>query len=124
MEAESALDELEALAGADRLVGGSAESLSAQLSEQSSRVETLEYERMQVEQKVTKLNVLLKEIPAETRPKIARLPDPRPPGKGKEPLVFLARYGRVGPVDGKSLVRMRYAGVDKARGPRRRLGEL
>ncbi|MAI24667.1 MAG: hypothetical protein CMN75_01425 [Spirochaeta sp.] len=122
MEAESALDELEALAGADRLEGGSAESLSARLREQSTRVETLEYERMQVEQKVTKLNVLLKEIPAETRPKIARLPDPRPPPKGKEPLVFLARYGRVVPVDGKSLVRTLYAGVDNALGPRRGRG--
>ena len=121
-EAESALEDLEALAGADRLEGGSLEALSAQLSDRMTRVETLEDERTQAEQKVTKLNVLLKEIPAETRPKIARLPDPRPPAKGKEPLVFLARYGRVVPVDGKSLVRTLYTGVENALGPRRGRG--
>ncbi|MEE3328129.1 MAG: hypothetical protein VX252_12405, partial [Myxococcota bacterium] len=75
-EAKSALDDLQALEGADRLEGESLASLSARLSEQQGKLQVLEDERQQVEQQVTKLNALLKEIPAETRPKIARLPDP------------------------------------------------
>ena len=119
MEAQDALEELEALAGADRLQGGTLEDLSARAQDQADRVEILQKEQEEAKQRVTKLNGLLKEIPAETRPKIARLPDPRPPPKGKDALIFLARYGRVVPVDAKSLTKTLHVGVENALGPRR-----
>jgi len=121
-EAEATLAELEGLAGADMLEESSFESLAAQTNEQDGQLRALEQDRKRASAQVSKLNGLLKEVKAETRPKIARLPDPRPPPKNKQPLVFLARYGRVVPVDSGQLVKQLNAGVASALGPRRGRG--
>ena len=121
-DAEEAIAELEGLAGADLLREGDFDSLAEKVSEQDGQLRALEQERKRASSRVSKLDGLLKEVPAETRPKIARLPDPRPPPKGKQALVFLARYGRVVLVDGGQLVKQLYAGVDSALGPRRGRG--
>lgn len=121
-EAQATLTELEGLAGADLLQESSSDSLAAQVSQQDSQLRELEQERAQASGRISKLDGLLKEVPAETRPKIARLPDPRPPPKGKQALVFLARYGRVISVDGGRLVQQLNASIDSALGPRRGRG--
>lgn len=101
--AEPLLERLEGLAGRERLRGESPEALAADVAEQARTVRTLEEALAADRRQATQLEALLEGLPTETRPKIARLPDPRPPPRDKRPLVFLCRYGRVIPVDGKAL---------------------
>ena len=101
--AEPLLEKLEGLSGPDRLRGENPEALAARVAEQGLRVRELEQSLAADRRQAAQLDALLTGLPTETRPKIARLPDPRPPPRNKRPLVFLCRYGRVSPVDGLEL---------------------
>jgi hypothetical protein len=114
------LDVLEALPDRAELRGLAATSLLQRAARETEEVARLEQEMIRKRQRVSGLDELLVEVPAEVRPKIARLPDPRPPRVNTTPVTFLVRYGRVVPVDVESLTKRLYAGVQEALGEARR----
>jgi hypothetical protein len=119
-EAKPTLELLEALPGRDELRGLAASDLGELRAAEAANVARLEQELIRQRQKVKGLDALLAEVPTEVRPKIARLPDPRPPRANTEPVTFLVRYGRVAPADVDSLTKRLYAGVQEALGETRR----
>ena len=110
------LEKLEGLAGAENVRGQDPSSWAAFVAEQGRIARKLEESLSQEQTRISKLDDLLKGVATEQRPKIARLPDPRPPPKNKSALVFLARYGRITAVDGTALVKQLEDGIQLALG--------
>jgi hypothetical protein len=115
-EASPALDELEALPDRDELRGLSAADLAARVADESAELTRLEQELASRRQKASGLETLLAEVPAEQRPKIARLPDPRPPPAGATEMAFFVRYGRVQAIDVEKLKKLLSLGISQALG--------
>ena len=93
------LEKLEGLAGAENVRGQDPSSWAAFVAEQGRIARKLEESLSQEQTRISKLDDLLKGVATEQRPKIARLPDPRPPPKNKSALVFLVSDGRQEDVD-------------------------
>lgn len=120
-EAVPLLDELTALPERSELRGLGSRELQVRVD--ADRAE-LERSRERVERsrrRATQLALLLRDLPAEPRPKIARLPDPRPPPAGSRPLSFLCRHGRIVPVDVDQMRVQLRRGIAAALGERRPL---
>ncbi|MDG2335707.1 MAG: hypothetical protein P8Q97_15930 [Myxococcota bacterium] len=68
---------------------------------------------------LARLDVLWENRLLENRPKLVRLPDPRPPPRGAEEIVFFCRYGRVVSVNRRQMLEALNVGVEKALGDSR-----
>jgi hypothetical protein len=115
-EAEPLLDQLEALPGRDRLDGPGAEKLRSRLEREAKQIERLEETVVAGRSQLLRLDEVLSEVPTETRPKIARLPDPRPPPEGAREVGFFCRYGRVQFIDVENMKARLYQGIEDALG--------
>jgi hypothetical protein len=73
---------------------GSAE-LEAELEQQRALLEQQIDEAKKKRVEVARLDEFIDGLPAEDRPKIARLPDPRPPPRSSKQVTFFCRYGQV-----------------------------
>jgi len=96
---DSLLEELEALAGPDEFRGRDAQGLRTSVGRTQTAIARLEKKIKESEGRTARLDRLVKGLPPETRPKIARLPDPRPPPDGSRAIAFFCRYGRIVAVD-------------------------
>jgi len=118
-EAVPLLDELTAFPDRAELRGLGTQELQARVD--ADRVE-LDHGQEQLEpgrRRATQLDELLRRLPTETRPKIARLPDPRPPPADSQRLIFLCRHGRIVFVDRDEMDRQLTGGIMHALGENR-----
>jgi hypothetical protein len=93
--------------------------LESELEQQRSLLEQQVDEVEQKRAEVARLDEFIDGLPAEDRPKIARLPDPRPPPRGSQQVTFFCRYGRVMAVDVPQLLADLDAMIALALGPNR-----
>ena len=117
------LEELEGLAGAREFAFQDQESLDAKLAERRESVVLSRRAVAGQREELARLDLLWESSLLENRPKLARLPDPRPPPRGAEEIVFFCRYGRVAPVDRQQMLNALNVGVEKALGDFRVPGE-
>jgi len=120
-EANPALEILEALPGRDELAGLNAEALRRRIEQDTEEVEQLKASVADGRRRLLRLNEVLTDLPAERRPKIARLPDPRPPPPGYKEAAFFCRYGRVDDVDLEAMKQLLHIGIRDALGQDRRV---
>ncbi len=73
--------------------------------------------RAEAERRVAQLDDLISDVPTERRPKIARLPDPKPPPPGSREVAFLCREGRLIEVDPERMFAELRVMVQEAVGP-------
>ncbi len=118
-DAAPLLDELVGLPGRAELRGLGSQELRARV--ELGRIE-LEQTEQQIERgrkRAAELDELLRGLPTEPRPKIARLPDPRPPPTGSREIMFLCRYGRIAAVDPEGMLEVLRDGITRALGEAR-----
>lgn len=113
------VDELEALEGRFALSGEGAPVLAERLERERARVAALSAEVKAANARASGLDALLADVASETRPKIARLPNPRPPPVSAEQVVVFCRYGRVMLVDLPGMMTALNLGVRDALGDNR-----
>lgn len=122
-EAEILVEDLLELAGPEILEATRNEELQQRIRETTDSLARLEGELEDRRKRLARLDEILATAPPETRPKVARLPDPRPPPAQAEELVFFCRYGRVTGVDPEAMVARLHVGVEDALGEDRPLVE-
>jgi hypothetical protein len=115
-EAQPLLDELQALPGRDPLDGIGAEALRARIDREAAEIDRLASRVADGRSQLLRLDEVLTEVPTEIRPKIARLPDPRPPPSGAREVGFFCRYGRVQAIDVDAMKSRLYQGIEDALG--------
>jgi Na+-transporting methylmalonyl-CoA/oxaloacetate decarboxylase gamma subunit len=120
-EVQPLIDALSALAGPDRLLPMELAELRQKVEQKSDSVARRKEELHRQRARLAQLEALLAASPPEQRPKVARLPDPRPPPKGAGEVVFFCRYGRVLPVDPEELLARLHVGIEDALGETRPL---
>ncbi len=113
------VEQLEALEGRYPLSGDGAPKLAGMLERQRESAARLSAEIADAEARASGLDALLADVASETRPKIARLPNPRPPPASAEQVVVFVRYGRVMFVDLPGMNANLEAGVRDALGDNR-----
>ena len=118
-EAQPLLDALEALAGSNPMLAAELNELRQEIARKHDSVARRKERLAQQKKRLVQLEALLKNAPAAERPKVARLPDPRPPPKKTSELVFFCRYGRIVPIDTPALLARLYLGIEDALGKNR-----
>lgn len=93
------IENLEALEGRYELGGDGAPKLAGEIDRLQAAVTRLSAEVADAEARASGLEALLADVASETRPKIARLPNPRPPPASAEQVAIFCRYGRVSLLD-------------------------
>lgn len=116
------VEALEALEGRFPLPDGRQAELAETVRAQRAAVANLAVEVDDAERKLSRLEALITDVPAELRPKIARLPDPRPPPASAKERAFVCRYGRVAALDLEGLEAMLRRGIRGALGDDRSIG--
>jgi hypothetical protein len=94
-ELEPRLDALERLAGGDPAPERGAAELEEIAEGKSASLQRLFAAVEESRERVSQLDEILSGMANDSRPRVARLPDPRPPPKDLEEIVFFCRYGRV-----------------------------
>jgi hypothetical protein len=118
-DAAPLIEELDALPDRDALHGLGIEELRALIADEQAMFDESTETESRLRSRVARLDDMIKDLPAETRPKVARLPDPRPPPSGTEELTFLCRHQRILPVDAQQMLRVLEESVWRALGTRR-----
>jgi hypothetical protein len=121
-EAEAALESLEAMAGRDDIVALETREAVAALEREERDIEKLRAALTVQRDRLLELDALIQDLPDETRPKIARLPNPHPPPAGANEIAFVCRYGRIQPIDLEEMRRMLRVGIAGALGSDRGVG--
>lgn len=93
------VDTLEALAGRLDVTGDAAGELADRIRQKQDEIEKLTGELEATQTRLSGLESMIGSVPAETRPKIARLPNPRTPPSGAKQIAILCRYGRCALLD-------------------------
>lgn len=114
------LEELEGLAGRDDLAGAAEQEMAERIRQRRFELERLASEVAERRSRLAGLEALIASVPAETRPKIARLPDPRTPPRGARQVPVLCRYGRCSLLDYAGMNAMLSRGIEDALGVDRR----
>lgn len=115
-EAAPALERLEALPERSDVASLGRAALEARLRDEAVALERIEQGVASRQERLGRIELAVSDIPEEIRPKIARLPDPRPPPAGAREIVFFCRYGRIMPLDFKGLRAALKAGITAALG--------
>jgi Na+-transporting methylmalonyl-CoA/oxaloacetate decarboxylase gamma subunit len=118
-EATPLLEALRALPGSELGYEQGVEAVQEKVQRKTDAVENLRAELVEQDTRLARLDALLTHAPPEDRPKLARLPDPRPPAQGAEEIVVFCRYGHVAPVDRRQMLKRLHGGVEKALGENR-----
>ena len=118
-EAAPLFEALRALPGSELASAQGVEALQEEVQRKANAVENLRADLVVQSTRLARLDALLTHAPPEDRPKVARLPDPRPPPQGAEEVVFFCRYGHVAPVDRLQMLKRLNGGVEKALGESR-----
>ncbi|MDE0885117.1 MAG: hypothetical protein OSB70_06255 [Myxococcota bacterium] len=113
------LEKLESLPGTHESNSLDLETLETRLAGEREAVARSRQEvEWQLDQ-LARLDVVWESRLLENRPKRVRLPDPRPPARGTEEIVFFCRYGRVVSVNRREMLEALNVGVEKALGESR-----
>jgi hypothetical protein len=115
-EATPLLEILEALPGRDSLRGLGAEALHEHVQRDAEQVARLRDSIKESRRKMLRLDEILTDLPEERRPKIARLPDPRPAPPGYRQAAFFCRYGRVKAIELQKMTALLHDGIRLALG--------
>ncbi len=118
-EVRPLLEKLRALPGSEKNSGQELDALQDEVQRKGESVARLQEEVESQKTELDRLDAQLTNSPPENRPKVARLPDPRPPPRGAEEVVFFCRYGRVTAVDRHAMLTGLHLGVEKALGESR-----
>jgi len=122
-QAKPLLEALDALPGPQEIVLRDVETLKAKLARQARAAVDLEMLLENEKKRLVRLDSLLATSPPENRPRIVRLPDPRPPPRGAEEVVFFCRYGQVFFLDRREMLDKLHVGIELALGESRALKE-
>jgi Na+-transporting methylmalonyl-CoA/oxaloacetate decarboxylase gamma subunit len=122
-QAEPLLEILDALPGPEEMVLRNVEKLREALAQEARATVDLEIRLAKEEKRIVRLDSLLAASPAEKRPRVVRLPDPRPPPRGAEEVVFFCRYGQVFFLDRRQMLERLHLGIEHALGESRALTE-
>lgn len=115
-QATPLLEILEALPGRDALRGLGAEALRERALREAVEIARLRESIKASRRKMLHLDEILTDLPTEQRPKIARLPDPRPPPPDYTEAAFFCRYGRVKAIDLQKMKALLHDGIRVALG--------
>ncbi len=118
---EPRLERLEALAGRASPAELDAHAIEARIADAGSAIAEGERASSATQTKLLELQRVLDTLPTEERPKLARLPDPRPPPDDSVEVAFFVRYGQVAAIDIDRLALMLDKGRRDALGVNRRL---
>jgi len=118
-EVQPLLDELKALAGANPMLSAELSELQEEIARRNDSVARRKTHLAQQKKRLVQLEALLENAPPAERPKVARLPDPRPPPKKSSQLVFFCRYGRIVPIETPAFLAQLYLGIEDALGENR-----
>ena len=118
-QAEPLLEELQALPGSEFGYQKGIEALQEKVQKETDSLQELRAGIVEQSTRLARLDALLTHAPPVDRPKVARLPDPRPPPQGAEEVVFFCRYGHVAPVNRIEMLKRLNGGVEKALGENR-----
>jgi hypothetical protein len=110
------IEELEAMEGRHAFADLSAQALDAQVAAAHRTTESLSAEVAAARRRLGDLDALIADVPPEIRPKIARLPDPRPPPASAQEIALFCRYGRVAALDLPGMQAMLKQGIRSALG--------
>jgi hypothetical protein len=110
---------LDGLPERDEVHGLGASALLDEIASQRQALEQRTEELKARRSEVARLDEFIDGLPAENRPKIARLPDPRPPPRGSKQVTFFCRYGRVIAVEVPQLLADLDTMIAMALGPNR-----
>lgn len=94
----------------------SAAALDARIAAARRTTESLSAEVDAAQRRLGDIDALIADVPAEMRPKIARLPDPRPPPASAQEIALFCRYGRVAALDLPGMQAMLRRGIRSALG--------
>jgi len=110
------VETLEAFEGRFEATPSSVAALEEQVRARAEAAALLSNAVGDAERKLSRLEALVAEVPAERRPKIARLPDPRPPPPSLQEVAFFCRYGHVAGLDLEGMKGMLRRGIRSALG--------
>ena len=122
-EARPLLEAMRALPGSHEEIPADPGDLETRLAESRENAARSRAELEAQEAQLGRLDALWESDSLKNRAKVARLPDPRPPPREAEEVVFFCRYGRVAPVNRREMLQALSAGVEKALGESRVPGE-
>ena len=122
-QAKPLLEVLDALPGPEEIVLRDTQTLKAKLAREARAAVELEARLEDEKRRLVRLDALLATSPPENRPRVVRLPDPRPPPRGAEEVVFFCRYGQVFFLDRREMFDKLHVGIELALGEKRELTE-
>lgn len=116
------VEELEALAARYEISSLAPRDLDKMIESRRRLIEDSQVQIEQASQHLLDLGKLLADVPAEPRPKVARLPNPRPPPPSAEEIPFFCRYGRIAHLDLAGMREMLDRGIRGALGDNPTIG--
>lgn len=115
-ELQPHLDLVEGLAGRLEAEQLSIAALDRQTLRSRGEMQALEVDISERQRRIEGLEALVGTVPSETRPKVARLPNPRIPPAGAKEVAVLCRYGRCALLDLEGMRVMLNQGLENALG--------